>query len=106
LTPVVRISAGVAVVVLTAGVCMFLAADFEHESFPHGFNSPVLAMQMARSMKEVKAIVGEPGHSDRSQMRSQQRMDFLFILAYLSEFLLMCFLLWRRGFLAQSTWQL
>jgi len=98
MTTIVRISAVVAVIVLTVGVCMFLAADFQHESFPRGFNSPVLAMQMAQSMEEVNAIVGEPGHSDRAQMRSQQRMDFLFILAYWSEFLLMSILLWRRSF--------
>jgi hypothetical protein len=95
---VVRISAAVAVVVLTIGACMFVAADFEHRSLPRDFKSPVLAMEMARSMDEVKAIVGEPGNSDRSQMRSQQRMDFLFIVAYWSEFLLIGVLLWHRNF--------
>jgi len=95
---VVRISAVVAVVVLTIGACMFAAADFELRSLPRSFESPELAMELARSMEEVKAIVGEPGHSDRSQMRSQQYMDFLFIVAYLSEFLLIGVLLWHRNF--------
>jgi hypothetical protein len=95
---VVRISAVVAVVVLTIGACMFAASDFKHRSLPRGFESPVLAMEMARSMEEIKAIVGGPGHSDRSQMRSQQHMDFLFIVAYWSEFLLIGVLLWHRNF--------
>jgi hypothetical protein len=92
----VRTAAVVAVVVLTISMCMFLAANFHHKSLPRGFKSPVLAMQMAQSMQEVKAIVGAPGHSDRSQMRSQQHMDFLFIVAYWSEFLLISVLLWHR----------
>jgi hypothetical protein len=97
-TAVVRLSAVVAVVVLTLGVCMFLAADFQHKSLPRVFKSPVLAIQMAQSMQEVKAIVGEPGRSERSQMRSQQYTDFMFIIAYWSEFLLISVLLWHRAF--------
>lgn len=97
MTVVVRISAVVGVVVLAVGVCMFLAEDFQHESSARGLTSPVLAMEMAQSMEEVKAIVGESGHSDRSQMRSQVHMDFFFILAYWLEFLLMSVLLWRRS---------
>jgi hypothetical protein len=72
MTAVVRIAAVMAVVVLTIGICMSLAADFRRKPLPRDFKSPVLAMEMAQSMEEVEAIVGGVGHSDRSQMRSQQ----------------------------------
>jgi len=101
---VVRVAAVVAVVVLTIGVCMYLSEDFKHKYQPRGFKNPVLAMEMARSMEEVGVIIGKPGHSDRSQMRSQQRIDFFFILAYWSEFVLMSVLLWRRRIPQPSTW--
>jgi hypothetical protein len=86
---VVRLSTVMAYVVLAVGVCMFVAMDFEQKGLPRGFENPVLAMELARSTGEVEAIIGEPGHSDRSQMRSQQHMDLVFIFAYGSEFVLM-----------------
>src|SRR5215210_2743540 len=87
-----------AVVVILVVAWMFSAAEFEHDDLPRGFTSPVLAMQMARSMQEVEMIVGEPGHRDRSEMREQQYMDFVFIVAYWLEFSLISVLLWRRSF--------
>jgi hypothetical protein len=95
---VVRLAAVMAVVVILIGVWMFCAAEFEHDDLPRGFTSPVLAMELARSMEEVEMIVGEPGHSDRSEMREQQYMDFAFIAAYWLEFSLISILLWRRNF--------
>jgi hypothetical protein len=97
-TAVVRLATIMAVVVVGVGVWMSLAAQFQHDVLPRGFTSPVLAMEMARSMKEAKMIVGEPGHSDRSEMRAQQYMDFVFIAAYWLEFLLISILLTRRRF--------
>jgi putative effector of murein hydrolase len=70
-TAVVRLATIMAVVVVGVGVWMSLAAQFQHDVLPRGFTSPVLAMEMARSMKEAKMIVGEPGHSDRSEMCAQ-----------------------------------
>jgi hypothetical protein len=95
---VVRLAAVMAVVVILVGAWMFFTAGFEHDDLPRGFTSPVLAMQMARSMQEVEMIVGEPGHSDRSEMRDQQYMDFAFIAAYWLEFSLISVLLGRRSF--------
>jgi len=97
MTTVVRISSVVSVVLVAVGLCMFLAADFRHDKLPRDFKSPVMAMQMAPSMDEVEMIVGKVGHSDRSQMRSQQRLDFLFIVAHWSEFMLISALLWWHG---------
>jgi hypothetical protein len=77
---------------------MFVAMDFEQKDLPRGFGNPVLAMELARSTDEVEAIIGEPGHSDRSQMRSQQHLDLVFIFAYGTLFVLMSILLWRRRF--------
>jgi hypothetical protein len=47
-TAVVRISAVVADVVLTVGVCTVLAADFQHKSLPRGFKSAVLICALWR----------------------------------------------------------
>jgi hypothetical protein len=49
-------------------------------------------------MAEVNAIVGGPGHRDRSVMRYQQHLDFAFIVAYWFLFLLVGVLLGRRRF--------
>jgi hypothetical protein len=95
---VVRLSTVIAFVVLAVGVCMFVAMDFEQKDLPRGFGNPVLAMELARSTDEVEAIIGEPGHSDRSQMRSQQHLDLVFIFAYGTLLVLMSILLWRRRF--------
>ena len=95
---VVRLAAVMAVVVILIGAWMSLTAGFEHDDLPRGFTSHVLAMEMARSMQEVKMIVGEPGHSDRSEMLEQQYMDFVFIAAYWLEFSLISVLLGQRSF--------
>ncbi len=95
---IVRICGYVALSTVLIGVCMMLAAQFQHELKPPGFQKHVLAMEMATTKDDVTRIVGDVSDSDRFQMRGQQRLDFLFIPAYWLEFLLISWLLARRKF--------
>lgn len=93
---VIRFAAALSVALLAVVACMAMAARFRCSHPLRGFSSPVLAIEMARTMKEVTAVAGKPGCPDSLQMESQLGMDRLFIIVYLAEFLLMAYLLSRR----------
>lgn len=93
---VIRAAAALSLVLFTTAVCMELAKNFRGAKPPRGLPGPVLAIEMAKTMEEVRAIAGAPGGPDSTQMESQVRMDFLFIPAYTAEFLLCALLLSRR----------
>jgi hypothetical protein len=57
--------------------------DFSNASRPaRGIASPVVALQMARSVKEVDDAIGESPSPDREAMRFKQYLDFGFIACY------------------------
>jgi hypothetical protein len=86
------------VAVLIIGVVMRLAEHgLRQRALPRGFSSPVVAMQMARSMQEVGQIVGDPDHEARFRMRTLQYVDFLFVCAYWLESVMIGGLLWQYG---------
>ena len=51
---------------------------------PRGVPDPVVALQMARNVTEVDAILGKAPSPDREAMRIKQDLDFAFIAAYAS----------------------
>ena len=54
---------------------------------PRGITDPVLALQMARNVEEVDAILSEAPSPDREAMRIKQRLDFGFIACYVALYL-------------------
>ena len=54
---------------------------------PRGIANPVLALQMARSVDEVDATLGEAPSPDREAMRIKQDLDFAFIPCYAALFI-------------------
>src|SRR5882762_8868028 len=49
---------------------------------PRGIANPVVALEMARDVDEVDAILGEAPSPDREAMRVKQYIDFAFIASY------------------------
>ena len=101
---VIRIAAAVSVITLALGLWMAVSAQhFQHAKGAEvslrwpSRPQPVLAMEMARDMKDVETVVGrEVGGRDRELMAELQYTDFAFILSYWAEFLLISYLLSRR----------
>ncbi len=60
---------------------------FTTSSFPpRGILDPHVAMQMARSVREIDAILGDAPSADREVMRIKQYIDFALIAAYAALF--------------------
>jgi hypothetical protein len=53
---------------------------------PRGIRDPMIALQMARDVGEVDAILGESPGPDREAMRLKQYIDFAFIVSYVALF--------------------
>lgn len=49
---------------------------------PRGIANPVVALEVARDVEEVDAILGEAPSPDREVMRVKQYIDFAFIASY------------------------
>jgi hypothetical protein len=72
--------------------------NFSNASRPvRGISNPVLAMQVARNVAEVDAILSDAPSPDREAMRIKQYADFGFISAYAGLFVLMGILLIPQG---------
>lgn len=72
--------------------------NFTNASRPvRGITNPILAMEVARDITEVDAILGDAPSPDREAMRIKQYADFGFIVAYSSLFVLMSMLLAPQG---------
>jgi hypothetical protein len=54
---------------------------------PRGIPNPVVALQVARNVGEVDAILGEAPSPDREAMRLKQYIDFVFIPCYAALFI-------------------
>jgi hypothetical protein len=64
---------------------------------PRGIRDPMIALQMARDIGEVDAILGESPGPDREAMRLKQYIDFAFIASYVALFAAMGAALARRS---------
>jgi len=62
-----------------------------------GISSPPLAMEVARNVAEVDAILSDAPSADREAMRIKQYADFGFICAYASLYVVMSLLLMPQG---------
>ena len=72
--------------------------SFSNASRPiRGITNPVLAIEVARNIAEVDAILGDAPSPDREAMRLKQYADFGFISAYGTLFVLMGLFLMRQG---------
>jgi hypothetical protein len=72
--------------------------SFSNGSRPvRGISSPVLALEVARNVDEVDAILGDAPSADREAMRIKQYADFGFICAYASLYVVMSLLLMPEG---------
>jgi hypothetical protein len=71
---------------------------FSNASRPvRGISSPVLAMEVARNVTEVDAILSDAPSADREAMRIKQYADFGFIAGYAGLYVVMSLLLMREG---------
>jgi len=72
--------------------------SFSNGSRPvRGITSPVLAMEVARNVQEVDAILSDAPSADREAMRIKQYADFGFIAAYAGLFVVTGILLIPQG---------
>lgn len=77
-------------------VLMFAPPRFTNASKPqHGIPDPVLALQMARDLADVDAVLSEAPSADREVMRTKQYEDFGFIAGYACLYLTLSWLLAR-----------
>lgn len=75
-----RIVSGLALACLSLVVILNGKPDFSSASRPvRGISSPALAIEVARNVKEVDAILSEAPSADREAMRIKQYIDFAFI---------------------------
>jgi len=86
-----------AVLCLIAVVLLNGRPYFTTFSFPpRGIRDPHVALQMARSVAEVDAILGEAPSPDREAMRMKQYIDFAFIALYAALFVVIGMTMARR----------
>lgn len=72
--------------------------SFSNGSRPvRGISSPVLAMEVARNIAEVDAILSDSPSADREAMRIKQYADFGFIAGYAGLYVVMSLLLMPQG---------
>ena len=64
---------------------------------PRGISSPVIALEVARGVDEVDAILGEAPSPDREAMRIKQYVDFGFIACYAALYATLGFMLRARA---------
>ncbi len=72
--------------------------DFTNASRPpRGIANPVVALQMARNVNEVDAILSEAPSPDREAMRIKQYLDFVFIPCYAALFIALAWMFGTRA---------
>jgi hypothetical protein len=92
-------TAGVfAVVCLVIAILLLGKPAFSNASLPvGGVTDPVIAIQAARSTKDVDYVLGESPSQDREVMRVKERIGFASFAAYAALFLALSVLLARSG---------
>lgn len=82
---------------LVAVVIVSGKPSFSNASLPpRGIADPVVALQVARNVKEVDAILGEAPGPDREAMRLKQYLDFPFIACYAALYIALTILFFSR----------
>ena len=88
-----------ALLVLLVAVWMGVGARaftcLQQPCLPNGFRGHVAALEFARTVPDVGAIVGDVGNPNRDVMRRQLNRDFIFIAFYLVLYLLLVVVLSR-----------
>ena len=80
-----RVAQLLAVICLTMLILLSGKPEFTNASVPvRGIRDPGIALQMARNVEEVDAILGPAPSADREAMRLKQYLDFAFIVAYVA----------------------
>ena len=78
-----RIAQALAVLCLVILIVLGGKPDFTNASQPvRGIHDPGIALQVARNVEEVDAILGPAPSADREAMRLKQYIDFAFIATY------------------------
>lgn len=94
-----RIIGILALLALSVAVWMGVGARsfscVQQPCLPNGFRGHVAALEFARTVPEVEAIVGDKGSPNRDVMRRQLNRDFIFIILYLVLYLLLAVALFR-----------
>ena len=85
--------AGLAAVIALAFAALLAGKPFFTNASrpPRGIHDPVVAVQLARSVEEVDAILQDVPSPDREVMRFKQYLDFGFIAAYVALYALLGF---------------
>ena len=93
-----RISGWCAVACLVISALLLGNPTFSNASLPvDGITDPVIAIQAARSVKDVDYVLGESPSPDREVMRVKERIGIGFTVAYTGLFLSLSVLLSRSG---------
>ena len=89
---------------ILAVLCLVILAvmagkpSFTNASQPvRGIADPGIALQTARGIDEIDAILSDAPSADREIMRIKQYIDFAFIAAYAALSVVMARAMWRRG---------
>jgi hypothetical protein len=83
--PLERVTQALAVLCLAILAVLAGKPSFTNASQPpRGIRDPMIALQMARDVAEVDAILGESPGPDREAMRLKQYIDFAFIASYVA----------------------
>ncbi len=82
---------------IAALVILFSKPAFSNAAKPqHGISDPVLALQLARDVADVEAVLSDAPSADREVMRLKQYEDFGYIAGYGPLFLVLSLMLRRR----------
>ena len=85
--PLERVAQALAVLCLVILAVLAGKPSFTNASQPpRGIRDPMIALEMARDVGEVDAILGESPGPDREAMRLKQYIDFAFIVSYVALF--------------------
>jgi hypothetical protein len=83
-----RIVSGLALACVVLIIILNGKPEFTNASRPpRGIRDPALALQVARNVKEVDAILSDAPSPDREAMRIKQYIDFAFIACYAALFI-------------------
>src|ERR1700691_188536 len=78
-----RIAQMLAVLALMILILLAGKPSFTNASVPvRGIHDPGIALQVARNVDEIDAILGPAPSADREAMRLKQYLDFAFIVTY------------------------
>jgi len=91
--------AAVVMIVILNGKPSFSSASVP----PRGIGDNVVALQVARNVKEVDSILGDAPSPDREAMRLKQYADFGFIACYVALYFALAMLFFPRARLISAT---